>query len=159
MANPGAWVKTDTNEFRNERTGDRITLEKKRSVYNDPSTRSWKIYMNGEKTIDLRDHEVKEDALRKAKSLMEGETAEKQRETEEKNREKEEVIKEAIKVAESRSERARSVDRNQRADKVLDPGDVDDLRTWIDNPSRYDLSLVDTKNASARLKEIYPKFS
>jgi len=67
MANPGSWKQVDTNKWRNSQTGDNIRIDKKRTVANDPRTRSWKIYMNGKRKRDLRDNVKKERAVKGAK--------------------------------------------------------------------------------------------
>lgn len=156
MANPGSWKEVDTNKWKNSQTGDTIRIDKKRSVAGDPSTRSWKIYLNDRRVHDMRDNVGKERAVKKAKSLMANNTASKQMKRKKDERMKKKIVREAYQVAQERSDRARSIDRSQSAKRSLDPGDIDDLRKWKNNPGQYDLIGIDTKGATGTLEDIYP---
>jgi len=90
--------------------------------------------------------------------MMKANTVSKKRNRSNKREEKKKVVQDAHRVAKKRSNRAKSIDRSQRAKRTLDPGDIDDLRKWKNNPDQYDLGGIDTPGARSTIEDIYPQW-
>lgn len=142
MPNPGSFKQVDTNKWENQVTGDTVSIKKVTPAHG--GSRSWRLYVNGERVENMSSRVKKSGAEKRAKKKMETLTVKEQKKKLKRKKKLKKALESALETYDSRSPRARRMDQNRFNQIHYNLSDAEEVERWAKDPGSGDLDIIDS---------------